>query len=119
MKNTFTRSIFVALSTLSLAAHAVLDIRQVPSIDLRQAVPGSTLQAVEDIPDKTKLSIFYNELLLQEKMNIPGWNQSTNNRPDTDEILKVFGVRTTQDPAKVRSGDSIFYAGRGVGRSGV
>ncbi len=113
------RMALAATLMVSMSAHAIVDISKVPSIQLQQAVPGSSTQAVEDIPDKSKLTVFYNDLLLQQNMNLPGWDASTKNRPDNKGILDAFAIRTTQDPAKVQANNSLFYAGRGVGRSGV
>jgi hypothetical protein len=124
MKNIFKSKnvVRIGLSSilwLSSLAHAVVDIQHVPSIKLQDVIPGSTMQAVEDIPDKTKLSIFYNDLLMNQIMNLPGWNSSTNNKPDEKQILNAFAVRTTQDPTQLKAQDSLFYAGQGVGRSGI
>jgi hypothetical protein len=105
--------------TLSLSALAVIDPANIPSVDLTDVVPRSGVQAVEDIPDRDKLSIFINEALLEQKMSLPGWDSSTNQLPNRDLLLEAFAVRTTQNPASLQVGNSIFYSGAGVGRSGV
>ncbi|MBX3033937.1 MAG: hypothetical protein KF865_08430 [Bdellovibrionaceae bacterium] len=110
----------IALATLFASnSFAVVPPDKVPSVMLAQSVPGSSLQAVEDIPDKSRLGLFYNDLLLESRVNLPGWNAQTGFRPNAAGIFEAFGVRTTADPTKVQAGQSLFYAGAGVGRSGV
>lgn len=105
--------------TTVVTVQAVTPLAQVPSIDLSKKIPGSTIQGVEDIENVEDLSLFFNDLLFSHKMNLPGWNEETENLPDQEEIYDAFAVRTTQDPTQILDGNSYFYAGKGVGRSGV
>ncbi|GIL17863.1 MAG: hypothetical protein BroJett040_16140 [Oligoflexia bacterium] len=109
----------VLVAMFAVKSLATIELNQVPSVQLNEVVPGSGVQAVEDIPDKSKLSIFYNDLLIQADMKIPGWNSDQTLVPDEKDILDVFGVRTTANPMQIQPENSIFYSGKGVGRSGV
>lgn len=99
--------------------YAILQQDQVPSIQLDKIVPGSGIQAVEDIPKSEKLILLVNDALLKQKMNLPGWNDSTEQIPNEKQLFEAFAVRTTQNPGTVLPENSLFYSGKGVGRSGV
>ncbi len=114
-----SRASFAALLSFALSVQAIVDINKVPSLQLQNVVPGSLVQTVEDIPDKSKLSVFYNDLLLTQKMMLPGWNSSKQKSPNDIEIIEAFGIRTTVKTASPNAPQSLFFVGKGVGRSGV
>ncbi|KYG66063.1 hypothetical protein AZI86_03075 [Bdellovibrio bacteriovorus] len=117
--NRIARMTLSAVMMISTSAQALIETSKVPSVKLEQVIPGATVQAVEDIPNQDKLSLMYNDLLLNQKMNLPGWDASTGNLPDAKGIFNAFAIRTTQNPAVLNANNSVFYAGKGVGRSGV
>ena len=111
-------SVIGAIVTASTAL-AAIPADKIPSMDVAHAVPGSTIQKVEDIPDQSQLSFRFNNLLSKEYVNLPGWNAATGNIPDKPALLHAFAVRTKIDATPLQPGEASFFAGRGVGRSGI
>lgn len=102
---------------IGMNAQALIELKDLPTINLPAIVPGSTTQPVEDVPQREFYSVFVNDGLYGQSMNVPGWSNETNQKPNYKTMIEVYGVRTTSTPAT--SAESVFHVGANVGRSGV
>ena len=100
-------------------ASAAIEMNKVPSIELTTAVPGAVVQKVENITDRSQLSVLHNTSLFNQTLNLPGWNAYTRNAPVAQGIMNAFAVHTNADATSAQPTDAVFYVGRKVGRSGV
>lgn len=107
----------ITIYLFSLNSMALIELKDVPTINLPALVPGSTTQAVEDVPQREFYSVFVNDGLYGQVMNVPGWSNETNQKPNYKSMIEVYGVRTTTTPAN--TAESVFHVGANVGRSGV
>ncbi len=107
----------ISLQFVSLSSFALIELKDVPTINLPVLVPGSTTQAVENVPQREFYSVFVNDGLYGQLMNVPGWSNETNQKPNFKTLIDAFGVRTIAAPAD--AAESVFYVGVNVGRSGV
>lgn len=117
MKSKFKYLGLISIQLISLSSFALVELKDLPSINLPAIVPGSATQAVEDVPQREFYSVFVNDGLYGQTMNVPGWSNETNQKPNYKSMIEAYGVRTTTKP--VASADSVFHVGANVGRSGV